>query len=869
MRSATVIGWRLTRARKRRRLSPVHGVAVSAAAAAAAVLSVAQPFAPGRERPAPSAPGAVAAAADLGSLPPAARPLVSRTLGRSDAAFSVRLAGGSLVAANPSQGLTASFGTSGVAVREQGASIRIALEAIGRGKRLTPVAGAVPRARANAVVYRRGSLTEWYANGPLGLEQGFTVARRVAGTGPLALSLALHGAPAALDQTGRSLALGDSGLRYTGLSAHDARGRSLPAHLALRGTTLRVIVDDRGARFPITIDPLIQAAKLTASDGALLDELGHGRDVAVSGDTIVAGAPGADIGNQQNAGAAYVFVKPPSGWANASETAKLVASDGQAGDLFGDSASVSGDTIVIGAPGNTSSEGAAYVFVKPPSGWVSTAQTAKLTASTPAPSDSLGFSAAISGDTVVAGAPNVSGPNGPSEGALYVFSRPLTGWVDETQTGELTVPNSAIGAALGWSVAIDGDTVVGGMPRAGDLGGATSEVGSAFVFVRPGASWGDMPAPTARLVASDDGPYDDLGYSVALSGGTAVAGSPGDEFGNPTRGGQNDRRGAAYVFVEPPGGWSGILTESAKLTASDAAPNDILGFSVAVSNDTVAAGAPAATIGSHGDQGAVYEFVKPAAGWANETQTAKLVASDGAAGDEFGASLGFDASTLAASAVGSNGATGAAYVFQEQNATITLTKSLLPSTDPGRFNLKVGKTVVASGVGDGGTGTTSVHPGTYVVSETAAAGTTLSSYASTIACMLNGGAGPSGTGTKLTVTVAAGDRLACTLTNSRKATIIVRKALVPSTDPGRFNLKVGSKTVFAGAGNGDFGSLVVVPGPSKVAETAVKPASLKSYTSSIACTRNGGPGPSGSGTSLNVMAGPGDVLDCTITNTRK
>jgi hypothetical protein len=850
---------------KRRLLSPRHGVALAAAALAAAVLAVAHPFSTGDTSRTQAAP----MAGDLGSLPLAARSLVSRTLGRDDAAYRVRPSGGALVAANPAQGLSASFGRSGLTVRGHGAPIRIALEAIGRGSRLAPVRSAVPRASANAVVYRRGSLTEWYANGPLGLEQGFTVAGRGQGAGLLTLSLALHGARASLDPGRRALTLGGAGLRYTGLAVHDARGRSLPAHLALRGRAFLIQVDDRGARFPITIDPLIQVARLTASDGAALDELGHSRDVAVSGDTIVAGAPGADIGSQQNVGAAYVFVRPPSGWANATETAKLVASGGQAGDDFGASASISGDTIVVGAPGNTSSQGAAYVFVKPPSGWASGSQTAKLTATGAASLDQLGFSVAISGDTVVAGAPGVAGPHGPSEGALDVFSKPAGGWVDETQAGKLTVPNSSIGAVLGWAVAIDGDTVVGSEPAAGDRSGTLGDVGAVWVFVKPGAAWGDMPVPTARLEASDDTAYDELGFSVAISGGTVVAGSPGDVFVSPPRGGQNGRRGAAYVFVEPAGGWGGILVQSAKLTASDAAPNDILGFSVAVSGDTVAAGAPAAMIGSSADQGAVYEFAKPAAGWSSETQTAKLVSSGGAAGDEFGSSLGLDGGTLAASSVGFNGAAGAVYVFQEQNATIRLTKSLVPSTDAGRFNLKVGKKIVASGVGDGGTGSTSVSAGTYVVSEMAATGTTLSSYASTIACTLNGGAGPSGTGTKLTVTVAAGDTLACTLTNSRKATIIVRKSLVPSSDPGRFNLKVGSKTVFAGAGDGSSGSLVVVPGPSKVSESAVKPASLKSYTSSIACTRNGGPGPSGSGTSLSVTVAAADVLDCTITNTRK
>src|SRR5207245_5498432 len=119
--------------------------------------------------------------------------------------------------------------------------------------------------------------------------------------------------------------------------------------------------------------------------------------------------------------------------------------------------------------------------------------------------------------------------------------------------------------------------------------------------------------------------------------------------------------------------------------------------------------------------------------------------------------------------------------------------------------------VVAAGVGDGGSGQASVDPGAYTLRETAASGTSLSNYASSISCTLNGGSGPSRKGTSLNVTVSAGDVLACTLTNKRKATIIVRKTLIPSSDTGRFDLKVGSIVVKAGAGDGDFGSTQVAP----------------------------------------------------------
>ncbi|MGH3083070.1 MAG: FG-GAP repeat protein [Gaiellaceae bacterium] len=123
---------------------------------------------------------------------------------------------------------------------------------------------------------------------------------------------------------------GVASLRYRGLLATDALGRELPAWLELEGGTLLVRVDDAGARYPLTIDPFLEQAKLTASDGAADEELG--RSISVSGDTVGVGAPFDDTGANTDHGSAYVFVKPQTGWASATETAKLTASDGAAGD---------------------------------------------------------------------------------------------------------------------------------------------------------------------------------------------------------------------------------------------------------------------------------------------------------------------------------------------------------------------------------------------------------------------------------------------------------------------------------------------------------------------------------------------------------
>jgi hypothetical protein len=212
-------------------------------------------------------------------------------------------------------------------------------------------------------------------------------------------------------------------------------------------------------------------------------------------------------------------------------------------------------------------------------------------------------------------------------------------------------------------------------------------------------------------------------------------------------------------------------------------------------------------------------------------------------------------------------------ITNRPGATITVTKDLYPAADPGSFDLKVGGTVVKAGAGDAGSGSLGVAAGTYRVAESAVPGTSLSDYAPSIACTLNGNPGPSASGTpQLDVTVAVGDRLACTITNKRKAQVTLTKRLVPSSDPGRFDLKLSSssqtKVVKTSAGDGDSGVILVAPGAWTVTESAAAGTSLSDYSSSIACTRNGNPGPSGNGRSLNVTLAANDVLACTITNRR-
>jgi hypothetical protein len=520
------------------------------------------------------------------------------------------------------------------------------------------------RVAANQVVYVHAGVSEWYANGPLGLEQGFTVPAASAGrhAGPLTLELGLSG-----DARGRLLRGADGvmftgaggALAYRGLAATDARGRALPAWIELRGSELLLRVAVAGASYPIRVDPFVQQGKLTAADGAEFDALGT--SVAISGETIVVGAPSATVGSNPGQGAAYVFVKPRSGWANATQTAKLTAADGAASDNFGSSVAISGNTIVAGAHdatvGGNLDQGAAYVFVKPRSGWADATQTAKLTAADGTTFDLLGASVAISGDTVVAGAPNATVGGNAGQGAAYVFVKPRSGWADATQTAKLTASGGGPEDALGSSVAINGDTIVAGAPSPPVA--LNPGLGAVYVFVKPRAGWADA-TDTVRLTASDIVLGESFGFSVAISGGTVVAGAPDATVGG------NLEQGAAYVFVKPRSGWANA-TQTAKLTASDGASVNLLGLSVAISGDAVVAGADLATVAANASQGAAYLFVKPGSGWTDATQTAKLTASDGASPDRFGTSVAIFGGTVVAGAPGArvnaNLFQGAAYVF--------------------------------------------------------------------------------------------------------------------------------------------------------------------------------------------------------------
>ncbi len=595
----------------------------------------------------------------LQTLPVGAQATISRTLGAKQGAFRARrtsagyrLAGGGVEAQFTRAGISVSSADGSVSSADGPLSLTLA--AVGHGGQLSAVGSVLPHARGNRVAYDDAGASDaadvqtWYAAGPLGIEQGFTLARRPVGKhGPLTLALSTSGqlSPRLVDG-GQGLLFSDAAgrvaLRYGGLQARDARGRLLRASFALSRGVLWIRVADRGATYPLHIDPFVQAAKLTASGAVENDALGY--SVAISGTTVFAGAPTATVGAHEQQGAVYVFTQPAGGWSNETQTAELTASDGAAYAQLGESVAVSGNTVLAGAPratvGAHEQQGAVYVFTQPAGGWSNETQTAKLTASDGAQSDTLGSSVALAGATAIAGAPGAKIGANERQGAAYVFTQPAGGWSNETQAAKLTASDGAAHDELGYAVSISGSTAIAGAPLA--KVGANERQGAAYVFTQPAGGWSNE-TQAGKLTASDGAKGAVLGYSVAASGATVFAGAPYAKVG------ANEHEGAAYVFTQPAGGWSNE-TQAAELTASNGARAAFLGASLAVSGTTVLVGAPDADVDSNGYEGAAYVFTQPGGGWSGAQQQAETLTNSRTAGYGLGYSVAVSGTTVLASA---------------------------------------------------------------------------------------------------------------------------------------------------------------------------------------------------------------------------
>jgi hypothetical protein len=566
------------------------------------------------------------------------------------------------------------------------------------------------------------NLKEVWTNSNRRLEQWFEIKQRPQYANqdqPLKIQLELN-TDLPVAQSGNALNFANK-ISYSKLKVWDSTGAEMPARMHLQDKTLLLVVDDRLAIYPLTVDPDFQQhAYLKASNTGNGDQFGH--SVAISGDTLVVGAFSEDsdatgVDNDgtndlvDRSGAAYVFARIESVW---SQQAYLKASNTGLDDRFGESVAISGDTLVVGAMWESSNakgingaqdndlasiSGAAYVFIRTNGEW---SQQAYLKASNTGDGDQFGYSIALSGDTLVVGAPfedgKATGVDGDQDddtrsaaGAAYVFTRTESVW---SQQAYLKASNTDAADRFGESVALSGDTVVVGAFRedsndTGVNGDGTDNLsifaGAAYVFTRTEGDWNQQ----AYLKASNTGANDNFGISVAVSGDTLVVGAniEGSNAKGVNGGETNDLAagsGAAYVFTRIEDVWS----QQAYLKASNTESGDSFGRSVAISGDTLMVATShedSNATGIDGNEadnsaeaaGAAYVFSRTVHGvWG---QQAYVKASNTEANDWFGGAVAISGDFLLVGAVsedsnamGANGdqanndigASGAVYVFR-------------------------------------------------------------------------------------------------------------------------------------------------------------------------------------------------------------
>ncbi len=561
--------------------------------------------------------------------------------------------------------------------------VRWVLESIGFGSAQT----AVPPGQLRTVGQRSESvrdelkIIEWYQDAPEGLEHGLTLDVRPtqsSTSGPLRVVLKISGDLAVQSHAdGQNLAFlncrGDTVLSYRNLKVWDARGIEFPAALRVSGNRVYVDVIEGAAQYPLVIDPtFIQEAELKASNFGEGDNFG--RAVAVSGDTLIVGATGEDSaaagvdGDQfddndisEDSGAAYVFVRGELGW---SQQAYLKGPGGAGFDNFGMAVAISGDTVVVGSPGENKTlfgfiydnVGAAYVFVRNGRTWTQQAvlkpnlQEVKFYYR-------FGEAVAISGNTIVVGAPQSDG------GAAHVFYRNGTTWSEQ---GLLMASNAENRDGFGSSVAVSGDTIVVGASE--EASGATgvngdqasngaAYSGAAYVFERRGTSWSQQ----AYLKASNTGggafvDGDRFGASVAIWSNTIVVGAPLESSSATGANGNGldnsaHNSGAAYVFVRSGNAWSQQAYLKASNTGGDFYPyGDQFGASVAISRDTILVGAPGEDSAARGfnsnqldnsapQSGAAYVFVRRGGDWVQQAYLKANALPANGDGDHFGSTV--------------------------------------------------------------------------------------------------------------------------------------------------------------------------------------------------------------------------------------
>lgn len=560
--------------------------------------------------------------------------------------YAVATRGAQVAATNPAHHLAMTMDAQGVHLQTSDAAQLGSLHLVRAGcaERPTSLAAVPPQGKGTRVEYQRPGLTEWYVNGPLGLEQGFTVTSDP-GCARLGLELQLGAEwSAKLVGTGNQsrIELAGHGQRvyYSDLFARDAQNHELATKLLLIGQTIRLEVDTTAAHYPVEVDPLLWTQQLlTPADGTAEDFAGNA--VAVSGNTALVGVNGKTINGEYGRGQVYVYGRTGNTW---TEQQKLIASDGAGADFFGSAIAMFGDTAIIGAPnkqvGTNPNQGQAYVFTRTGATWT---ERQKLTTSNGAEDDNFGIQIAMTGDIAVFGCEDKTVGTNKSQGMAYVFARTGTTWAEQ----QILLLADGAGYDRFGVAAVSGDTVVIGA-RGKDV--SKPEQGQVYVYTRTGTTWIEQQ----KLTASDSADNDRFGHAVAINGNTLLAGAPNREIGG------NMYQGQVYVYTRTGTTW----TEQQKLTSSDGAADDHFGKSLAIDGNTAVLATYEKFDGTLESQGQAYLFTRQGSTWTEQQKLHTMAASST---EYYGFSMALDGTTLIVgapfSAINNNDSQGAAYVY--------------------------------------------------------------------------------------------------------------------------------------------------------------------------------------------------------------
>ena len=406
------------------------------------------------------------------------------------------------------------------------------------------------------------------------------------------------------------------------------KNRSLLIILIL--LSLCFISSNRGYASPPPPGRIKQVAQLIGGE----HNLAFGSSMVLSGDTLAVGDP-YDDQNGAEAGSVTIYQSDKSGrW---SEITRLTPSDAEAGIQFGRNVALSGDTLLVGAPYDNDGgvrSGSAYIFERNPLDPAVWTQAAKLTANDAYTNDQFGWAVAVDGDTAVIGAyTKMYG------GRVYIYERDAGGPGLWGETAQLNPDPPGFQACFGEAVDLDGDLLAVGAYGGGDYAGYV------YVFQRqPGTNqWQRL----TRFRSADTYAYYYFGYTVSLDNWTILAGAPGAD----------GLMGAAYIFAADPA-QPETWTERVKLSPSDGAMQDYFSLSLALSDDLAWVGAPMHASAT----GAGYLYARDQGGANLWGEVTHLNGKDSSPGDQFGYWTSMDGDLVAAGAPGML-PSGSAYIF--------------------------------------------------------------------------------------------------------------------------------------------------------------------------------------------------------------